>query len=233
MPHHVTQRGNRRNNVFFTDADRQKYLALLKKYSKRYRLKIIAYCLMTNHVHLVVIPMEERSLGCAMRDVQKSYATYLNHRTGQTGHVWQRRYYSTVLDEDHLWTAIRYVEQNPVRARMVKRPEDYPWSSAAARCGLRTDPLLAQDFPVNGLIPDWSAWLREPTVDSREDAVRRHTSTGRPCGSSRFVSEVEARLGRDLAPRRRGPKPKVGSGNSGTDTIIRGAAVPASFGIRP
>jgi len=223
MPHHVTQRGNRRDDVFFTKADRRKYLSLLKKYARRYRLKVIAYCLMTNHVHLIVAPMEEKSLGCTMRAVQQSYAVYLNRKTGQTGHVWQRRYYSTVLDESHLWCAIRYVEQNPVRANMVKRAEDYPWSSAAARCGLKTDPLLAKDFPANALIPDWSAWLQEPGIESKEDTIRKRTCTGRPCGSARFVTELEILLGRNLTPQRRGPRPTVrSSDNSGTDTLTQG-----------
>jgi REP element-mobilizing transposase RayT len=135
-PHHVTQRGNRRADVFETDDDRHAYLRFLKKYGERHGLDIWAYCLMTNHIHLVAVPEREESLARALRDAHTVYAMRFNTRTQMSGHVWQGRFYSCVLDESHLWAAVRYVERNPVRAGMVDRAEDHPWSSARAHCGL-------------------------------------------------------------------------------------------------
>jgi len=137
-PHHVTQRGNRRADVFETEDDRHAYLRFLKKYGQRHGLDIWAYCLMTNHIHLVAVPEREESLARALRDAHTVYAMRVNTRTQQSGHVWQGRFYSCVLDEWHLWAAVRYVERNPVRAGMVDRAEDHPWSSARAHCGLAT-----------------------------------------------------------------------------------------------
>ncbi len=135
FPHHVTQRGNRRADVFEVDADYEAYLRFLKEYADRRGLAIWAYCLMTNHVHLVVVPEREESLGQALRDTHTVYAMHFNGRTDLSGHVWQGRFFSSPLDETYLWAAVRYVERNPVRAGMVERAEAYRWSSAQAHCG--------------------------------------------------------------------------------------------------
>ena len=137
MPHHVTQRGNRREPVFFEPGDRAWYLHLLAHYADLHGLEIWAYCLMTNHVHLVAVPSTEASLGQSLRDAHGAYSSYLNRRINVTGHLWQGRFYSTVLEGPHMWSAVRYVERNPVRAAIVQRAEEYAWSSAAVHCGLR------------------------------------------------------------------------------------------------
>ncbi len=242
-PHHVTQRGNRRADVFETEDDRHAYLRFLKKYGERHGLDIWAYCLMTNHIHLVAVPEREESLARALRDAHTVYAMRFNTRTQLSGHVWQGRFYSCTLDEAHLWAAVRYVERNPVRAGMVDRAEDHPWSSARAHCGLglsqakrsgdgtvpiraRTtdgtcatelDPLLSKEFPPPGVIEDWAQWLRVEDDPDAVDRIRRQTRTGRPCGGSRFVAQLEHRLGRLLRPAKRGRKPKRtgGSGEEG------------------
>lgn len=208
FPHHVTQRGNRRADVFETNADREAYLRFLREYSAKRGLSVWAYCLMSNHIHLVAVPEQEASLGESLRDAHTVYAMYFNSRTDLSGHVWQGRFYSCVLDDGHLWAAVRYVETNPVRAGMTERAEDYPWSSAAAHCGLRRDPVLSPSLPLIDDIPDWRAWLREP-FEADEEAftdIRRHTHTGRPCGGAAFLDRLENLVGRPLRPKPRGPK---------------------------
>ena len=208
-PHHVTQRGNRRADVFEVDADREAYLRFLQKYAVRHGLAVWAYCLMTNHVHLVVVPERQESLGRALRDAHTVYAMYFNTRTRLTGHVWQGRFYSTPMDDPHLWAAVRYVEQNPVRAGLVERAEDYAWSSAAAHCGLRPDAVLSAGFPEPGIIENWQAWLSEAEDEEAIAHIRQQTHTGRPCGSPQFLTHLENMLQRVLRPKKRDRKPKA------------------------
>ena len=208
LPHHVTQRGNRRAEIFESDQDRETYLRFLRTYCGKRELSIWAYCLMPNHIHLVAVPAKESSLSHGLRDTHTVYAMYFNSRTQMSGHVWQGRFFSCPLDESHLWAAVRYVEVNPVRAGMVESAETYPWSSAAAHCGLREDAVLSTSFPPDGVIDDWGAWLREPLEDEAEthSSIRQQTHTGRPCGSSEFLDQVETLLRRKLRPKPPGPK---------------------------
>ncbi|MCP4642701.1 MAG: transposase [bacterium] len=208
FPHHVTQRGNRRADVFEVDADREAYLRFVKRYASRHGLAVWAYCLMTNHVHLVVVPSREDSLGLALRDAHTVYAMHFNTRTELSGHVWQGRFHSCPMDEPHLWAAVRYVERNPVRAGLVDRAEDYRWSSASAHCDLRKDPLLSDNFPPPGVVEDWKKWLSDGDDDEAVGRVRAHTHTGRPCGSPVFLDQLESLLQRVLRPKKRGRKPK-------------------------
>ena len=143
LPYHITQRGNRRADIFFDDADREKYLEWLSEYSNKHDLKILAYCLMTNHIHLVVVPKYTNSLSKVMRPLHMRYAQYINHKKDWVGHLWQGRFFSSVLDESYLLTAVRYVEQNPVRAGIVSIAEDYKWSSAASHCGTAKSNILS------------------------------------------------------------------------------------------
>ncbi|HUU58573.1 MAG TPA: transposase, partial [Phycisphaerae bacterium] len=175
-------------------------------YSQRYGLAIWAYCVMTNHVHFIAVPQGVESLGRTCRDAHQAYASWLNRKVGETGHLWQGRFFSCVLDDSHLWSAARYVERNPVRAQLVARAESWPWSSAAAHCGLREDPLLSPiEMPWGA--DDWSAYLREEDEEELV-ALRQRTRTGRPWGPVEFVKRLESTLGRSLRPRKRGPKPK-------------------------
>ena len=208
FPHHITQRGNRKMDVFETDADYLAYLRFLKKYATQYNLAIYAYCLMTNHIHLVAVPGDEMALGHALRDAHTVYAMYFNTRTSLSGHVWQGRFYSCPLDEQHLWAAVRYVERNPVAEGMVERAETYRWSSAAAHCGLCGDDLLCRDFPPAGVIENWSAWLAQRDDESIAVSIRQQTQTGRPCGSATFLSQLESLLNRRVRPAKPGRKPK-------------------------
>ena len=205
--HHITQRGNARRTVFDSDADRLVYLDLLRRDAALHRCSLVGYCLMSNHVHLMVVPHRADSIAQALWHTHGRYAAYLNARQGKVGHVWQGRYYSCPLDHGHLWTALRYVECNPVRAGMATLAEQYPWSSAAAHCaGAERHAFLDLDFwraEWNG--PSWQEFLSNDTGhDSDAEQIRSNTHTGRPLGAEAFVRWMEQKLHRPLAPRKGG-----------------------------
>ncbi len=207
LAHHVTQRGNRRSDVFFDEADRQKYLMFLADYKQRYGLDLLAYCLMTNHIHLVVVPKDETSLGRTMRDTHQAYSSHVNRKLHESGHLWQGRCFSSVLDDSYLWSAVRYVERNPVCAGLVEQAEQYPWSSAAAHCGLRIDPLLSGNLEQSDHVDDWSAWLSSAD-DEGAKVICQKTTTGRPCGSVEFIERLEGLIRWVIKKQKPGPKPK-------------------------
>lgn len=206
LPHHVTQRGNHRAQVFFSDADYQTYLALLREYTVRHEVAVLAYCLMPNHVHLVLVPRAKESLPLSLRHVHVRYAQRINREKGWKGHLWQGRYFASVLDEHHCWASIRYVERNPVRARMIANAESYPWSSAGAHCGLRKDALFTMEpawqREVEAIV-DWSAWLARGDAPKDIGALRTNASKGLPCGSDEFIARLESISGRRLRNMRR------------------------------
>lgn len=202
IPHHITQRGNRRQDVFFKDENRETYLGWLSSYCAAQKIEILTYCLMTNHIHLVAIPQTQDGLWRALGPLQTRYAQALNRLYGWSGHIWQGRYFSSPLDELHMWAAIRYVERNPVRAGLVAKAEDYRWSGAAAHCGLREDPVLTRNPLLLEMIEagplDWSGWLAESEDEEKLSLLRQNVQRGLPCGSKRFVSKLEKRTGRTL-----------------------------------
>lgn len=215
VPHHITQRGNRREDVFFVDKDYQTYLEWLHHYSKKHQLEILAYCLMTNHIHLVVVPENESSLQQALKPLHMRYAQRINRQKNQKGHLWQGRYFSSPLDDPYMWAAIRYVERNPVRARIVRKAERYPWSSAACHCGLSDDIVLSDKTKWKRLtdqINDWSAWLAEGDTPDETAIIRRNIDMGLPCGSDRFIKKLEKTVGINLQFRPRGRPKQVKKG---------------------
>ena len=211
-PHHITQRGNFRRDVFYDDEDRSAYLDLLARYSGEAQLEILGFCLMSNHIHLIAVPTRLDSMAIAMRDTHQSYSRWLNIRLRRRGHAWQNRYFSCPLDPAHAAYAMRYVEFNPVRAGMVESVLDYPWSSARAHCGL--DALSAQlnlsDWHRRYSAQQWTAVLGLGFRHSGDlDRLRQATRTGRPFGTPDFVAELEEKLERTLHPKKRGRKPKA------------------------
>jgi putative transposase len=208
MAHHVTQRGNRRGDVFLDAEDRHLHLELLREYSRLHRLRIWAYNLMTNHSHLIAVPDSDSALSYALRDTHGAYATLFNRKYGFSGHLWQARFYSCVLDDAHLEQAVRYVESNPVRAGMVDRAEDYPWSSAGPHVWGVQDRYLDTGLPFIGAIQDWSVWLAGESDENAVSAIREATATGRACGSEEFVQCIEEYTGRCMRPQKRGRKPR-------------------------
>ena len=200
IPHHVTQRGNNRQDVFFTDDDRRFYLETLKEQSERYRLEVWGYCLMTNHVHLVVTPAGADSLANAIGRTNFQYTRYINRFHGRSGHLWQNRFFSCPTDGDHFLAAVRYAECNPRRARMVRLPWRYRWSSAAAHCG-QGDPSGLLDVRKWRKImraAQWRKLLVEAQEEQEVELIRKRTFTGRPLGSDRFIAKLETRLNRRL-----------------------------------
>lgn len=203
VPHHVTQRGNNRQDVFFVDADRRVYLGLLGDEANRAGLRVVGYCLMTNHVHVVAIPRTEEALARALGRAHFRYTQYVNRLHGRSGHLWQNRFFSCPLDERHCWQALCYVERNPVRAGMVRRAWRYGWSSAAAHVGQRRwaedSTLLDKRFwSKTWNSGSWMEMLLEGQDEDEEALIRRRTHTGRPLGTDRFVAKLERRLGRRL-----------------------------------
>jgi putative transposase len=204
FPYHVTQGGNRREDVFFSDQDRRVYLELLRRYAEQHSLVVKAYCLMTNHVHLVAVARTEHSLSGALKPVHLRYAQHVNWTQVLSGRLWQGRFFSCALDDAHYWTAVRYVERNPVRAGLVARAEDYAWSSAGAHCGLRQDAVIPDVLAMAQEIGDWAAWLRDEDDEVAVNALRRNTRTGRPLGGEAFLNLIETFLGRSVRPRKAG-----------------------------
>jgi REP-associated tyrosine transposase len=209
-PHHVLHRGNRKEKIFFDDSDRLVYLRLMHDACKKYRTFIWTYALMDNHVHHVAVPDGEHSLRKTIKVAHGDYTTYFNRKYGMVGHAWQGRFKSFPMDEAYCQNTVRYIELNPVRAGMVRRAEDYLWSSAAAHCGLRDDLLLFGDCPLVAQIPNWSEWLRLDSNEERYEIIRWHTESGRPLGSKEFLVRIGTQIGRNLLPKKRGPRPKHG-----------------------
>jgi putative transposase len=212
LPHHVTQRGNRREPVFFTDDDRHRYLGWLAAYCREHHVDILSYCLVDNHVHLVAVPAREDGLERVLKPLHMRHAQAVNRRHGWSGHLWQGRFFSSALDDAHLVAAVRYVERNPVRAGIVARAEDYPWSSAAAHCGLAGSPVTLAATVWDSMLPapsDWSAWLRATDEGETMQRLRRHVHKNLPCGCEGFIDRLESIAGRPLRPRSRG-RPKKG-----------------------
>lgn len=156
-----------------------------------------AYCLMSNHIHVIGVPKREDSLSRTFRDTHTVYAMRFNKRNGISGHLWQGRFTSCALDENHLWAAVRYVERNPVRAGMVRHACEYMWSSAQAHCGMKKDTLLDPMFPPENVIEDWAKWLMDEDDRALVQMVQRKTETGAPCGTAAFVKMVQERVRRD------------------------------------
>ncbi|TAN41610.1 MAG: transposase [Nitrospirae bacterium] len=198
-PHHITQRGNYRQDVFQSDEDYKQYLQWLKKYSDKYALKIWAYCLMSNHVHYVAVPLNDDSLAKTFNTLHMMYSRYFNQKSGGNGHLWQGRFFSCVLDEPHVYAAVRYVENNPVRAKMVDKAEDYLWSSAVSHLYKKSDPVLTDDCYLADNIRDWRMYLNEKENSVMTDTLFQNTKTGRPCGTELFISQIESIVGRRLS----------------------------------
>jgi len=207
VPHHVTQRGNRRQPTFFCDADYEAYLDLMAEWCRHHGVEVWAYCLMPNHVHLVATPPSEAALARAIGEAHRRYTRMVNFREGWRGHLWQGRFASFPMDEAHLYRAVRYVELNPVRARIVRLPWRYRWSSAAAHLSAKDDRLVRVARMLER-VGEWTEFLAEGLSVEEADEFRRHERSGRPLGSERFVTRLEGLLGRIL--RRQKPGPKTG-----------------------
>jgi putative transposase len=202
MPQHITQRGNNRQDVFNSTDDRKLYLKLLNDEATRHNVRVLGWCLMTNHVHLILIPDDGASLALALGHAHSQYALAFNRSKEKVGHLWQNRFHSCTLQASHLIRALRYVELNPVRAGLAGSALDWPWSSARAHVlhGL-ADPLMGGDWPEWFRGWDYAGWkecLGSDLADGELQTIRRATRTGEPFGTGEFLRELEQQLGKSL-----------------------------------
>lgn len=213
IPYHVTQRGNRRQPTFFEDGDYALYRDLLGQAARRAGTRVLCYCLMPNHVHLVVVPADVDGLRRTFADAHRRYSGFINARHRWTGHLWQGRYGAVAMDEEHLANAARYVSMNPVRARLCDRPQDWRWSSVAAHFAGEDDDLV-EVAPLLDRYGDFRAFLDQAADEAALRALRASEISGRPAGSADWIARIEQLSGRSLAPKKRGPKPRESLGIS-------------------
>ena len=206
-PHHIIQRGNRRQQVFFNDNDYDEYLNLLHLYSNKHKVDILSYCLMPNHTHLIAIPHKDGNLAQAIADTHRNYTRFINFREKWRGYLWQGRFSSYVLDERYLLAATRYILLNPIKAGIVKKAEDYKWSSAKHHIGVKKNSLI-KDKLLQGLITDWYNFLDTESNAEDKSLLQLHERTGRPLGDASFVERLETLLKVNLKKKKAGRKKK-------------------------
>jgi putative transposase len=202
LPHHVTHRGNRRQRTFFSNQDYRLYVRYLQAACAATGTEVWAWCLMPNHVHLVLVPSVESGLSRTLHRTQGRYTRAINAREKWDGQLWQGRFASFVMDERYLLACARYVERNPVRAGLVERAGDWPWSSARTHLGGPLDPLTRPE-PLLERWPDWRSVLDSVERVRVLEAIRDRERSGRPLGSNAFVSRLAEAAGLPLPPRRR------------------------------
>lgn len=208
-PHHISQRGVRSMDIFQSDEDRNQYLQFIKEESGRCEIEILAWCLMTNHVHFIAVPHTETSLARGFGEAHKRYTRMKNFKDNLRGYLFQGRFGSCVLDERHLLAAVRYVENNPVAAGMAKHAWQYKWSSAAYHVGQIRKDALVNSRNLFGLVDNWRVYLDEPiAVKDEVHNVKKATKTGRPAGDQEFLKKIEKLTGRLLQKKKPGPRKK-------------------------
>ncbi len=202
VPHHITQRGNNKQDIFFVDDDRRAYLDILKRQSDQYGLAIMGYCLMVNHIHLLVVPRQRDSLAKAVGRTHFIYTQYINRLHNRSGHLWQGRFYSCALDDRHFLYAMRYIERNPLRVGICSQAWKYAWSSASEHIGEKRGngilDLKGWFEKISG--GEWKNLLKVDLDMAEMTKIRSNTHTGRPLGSDSFLSKLEKKIGFRLRP---------------------------------
>ena len=204
IPHHVIQRGNRNQPVFFSENDKAAYLKIFKEQLRINNVQIWAWCLMDTHVHFVAVPAKKETFNRAFAETHRLYSRRINFREGWRGYLFQGRFSSFPMDEKYLYAAVRYVENNPVKAQLVKHAEDYPWSSARAHIMGSSDELLSPCF-LEKEIRDWRIFLSGGTNNEVKN-LEKHAMTGRPLGEGSFVEKLEQFLSRRFTKQKPGPR---------------------------
>jgi putative transposase len=207
-PHHVTQRGTNKAEIFIDDEDRKRFLQYLKDFTDKTNTRILAYCLMDNHFHLLLVPEKEGGLGKCLHGATFRYAQYFNQKHNRSGRLWQNRYFSCPIDKDeYLWYTAKYIEENPVRAGLVEKAEDWEWSSARVHIkGVRDDTLNISDWLDK---EEREKYIRFKIEKGKQNEIRKATSTGRPLGSAGFYERLQKLLKRDLLPKKGGRPRKI------------------------
>jgi putative transposase len=208
LPHHVTQRGNRRQQTFFNDGDYAAYLELMADWCGEEGVEIWGYCLMPDHVHLIAVPRAEDGLRRAIGEAHRRYTRRINFREKWRGYLWQGRFASFIMDEAYLLAAARYVELNPVRAKLVDNAKAWPGSSARAHLSGRDDRLV-KVAPLLAMMGNWNSFLSSVMREEEIGDLREHGRTGRPLGSATFIEQLESIVGRVLKPQKGGRPSKL------------------------
>jgi len=203
-PHHITQRGNRGEPVFFEKGDYEAYIDILAEECADKGVAIWAYCLMANQIQMIAVPRKENALGRAFGEAHRRYTRRINERNSWRGHLFQDRFFSYPMDETHLMNAVRYIETTPVMMEVAPTPESYLWSSARAHLKGREDKLLSPEKPLLHFVPDWGNFLKDWPEEQDPAAIERHLQTGRPRGSDYFLDSVESMVGRTVRPQKPG-----------------------------
>lgn len=207
--YHVTQRGNYRQNVFSEDQDRVVYLKLINENAKKYGVKIYAFCLMDNHVHFLLKPEKRMSMAHLFRVGHMKYARYYNVKNKRKGHLWQARYYSSMVVGKHIKVIFRYIENNPVRARMVKYAWHYSWSSARAHLGKKYEIIELADEKEYIDRKNWKSYLMKREDGSVLTLIRKRTKKGIMLATNEIIARMEEQLGVKILRKSPG-RPKIG-----------------------
>lgn len=205
-PHLVIQRGADNRQVFFSADDYREYMRLVGDSCAKWKVRIWAYCLMPNRVHLVVQPATENALARALGEAHRRYAKKVNEKAGRAGRLWHARFSSCTLQANWLAKAMRFVERTPVDSGMLPGVGDYPWCSAASRLKGQDDPMGVKGLPPG--VRNWEAFVNKPNDEAEQTVLLAHERTGRPIGDGDWVLSLEKEMGRRLRPRKRGRKPK-------------------------
>jgi putative transposase len=222
IPQHVVQRGNNRLPCFLDDDDRHRYLTLLRQALLATKVQLHAYVLMDNHVHLLLTPPATGATAALMQKLGRQYVGQFNAHHGRTGTLWEGRYKACLIDSDaHLLRCMRYIDLNPVRARITDDARAFRWSSAAALCGLRHDALLTEHVVYTALGPTavecgeaYGRLLDEAVSDDELSAIRQYLQQQRAWGRGDFRAMVEAKTRRfaGVRPAHRPAKTSVAEG---------------------
>ena len=205
-PHHVTQRGNRRQRVFLEEGDYRLYIDLLAQACKDNGIECWSYCLMRNHVHLALVPDTREGLSRAVGETHRRYSSYINARLRVTGHLFQGRFGCVAMDDAHFLAAARYIAMNPVKTGLVKQAGAWAWSSTPSL--LRSeDDILVKSAPVLARTGDFQRYLGEESNPDLVAALERGQSVGRPLMNLERLQRLERELNMTIAPRKRGPRP--------------------------
>jgi len=204
-PHHIIQRGNNRQDIFFDQEDRRLYLKWLEKYSLECSCTVHAYCLMKNHVHLLVVPKNNSSLAKTMQKLSLRFTQHINKKYKRTGRLWECRFYSALVDkESYLWSVGRYIERNPVRAKIISKPDEYQWSSAKANASGKRMGFIKSIWEDDTEREGYIAFLNNPDKEDEIEVIKKSTISGKPIGSKEFLNQMLETLGVTINTRSKG-----------------------------
>jgi len=204
-PHHIIQRGNNRQNIFFDQEDRRLYLKWLKKYSLECGCTVHAYCLMSNHVHLLFVPQYNYSLAKTMQKLSLTFTQHINKKYKRTGRLWECRFHSALVDkESYLWSVGRYIERNPVRAKIASKPDEYRWSSAKANITGKGMDFIKPIWQDDAKREEYITFLNNPDKEEEIEIIKKSTICGKPIGSEEFLNQMIEALGITINTRPKG-----------------------------